>query len=157
MGGGILEFGVAPDVFIAAELLYVQGGFKVTAPSGEATAKFDFISVPLSAKYKIMIENSNVKPFFFGGGNVGFTTKAEIESAGQTQDVKDSIESVDFGLHFGAGIEVEVSPGLNILLDGRYAVGLKDIDKSSSGELKVQNFMIMARSEERRVGKECRL
>ncbi|MBI1804826.1 MAG: PorT family protein [Ignavibacteria bacterium] len=142
--GAIAEFGVAPNFFIDAEALYVQGGFKATASGAEATAKFDFISIPISAKYKFMIENSNVKPFIFGGGNVGFDLKAEIESGGTTQDVKDSTESVDFGVHFGAGIEIEASPGVNIMLDGRYQLGLKDIDKTSGGEAKAQNILIMA-------------
>jgi len=144
VAGGILEFGVAPSFFIDAELLYVQGGLKLTVPGAEVTAKFDVISIPISAKYKFMIENSNVKPYIFGGGNVGFNTKAELEAGGVTQDLKDSTESIDFGVHFGAGIEVEASPGVNILLDARYGLGLKDIDKTAGSEIKSQNIMIMA-------------
>jgi opacity protein-like surface antigen len=144
VGGGYAEFGVAEGVFITGEVLYLQGGLKETFGSTEGTGKFDFLVIPISAKYKFNIENSMVKPFIFAGPNIGLRMKAEFDSGGQTEDVKDSTESFDFGIHFGAGVEYEVSPGVNIFLDGRYGLGLKDIDKTSGSEAKARNISIMA-------------
>ena len=155
VAGGLAEFGVASGFFISAEVLYLQGGVKVTDPNGnalgfvgDATLKFDFISIPISAKYKFPIEGSTVKPFIFGGANVGFNMKAEAEatSGGQTftVDIKNSTESVDFGLQVGGGIEFEASHGINVVLGGRYQLGLKDLDKSAGSEAKSQNILITA-------------
>jgi len=137
------EFGVAEDFAITTEALYNQGGFKASANGQEATFKFDEISVPISGKYKFAMENSTVKPFLLFGGNVGFVIKSELEGGGQTQDLKSQTESMSYGVHFGAGVEFEVSPGVNLFFDGRYALGLKDVDKSTD-EVKPWNIGILA-------------
>jgi opacity protein-like surface antigen len=137
------EFGVAEGFAITAEALYNQGGYKITSGGSEATVKFDQILVPISGKYKFAIENSTVRPFIFGGGDVGFTAKAEYEAGGTSTDVKDSVESVDFGVHFGAGVEFEISSGVDLFFDGRFGVGLKDIVKNSAIEAKPWNIGIL--------------
>jgi opacity protein-like surface antigen len=143
-GGLFAEFGVAEGVFVDAEVLYQQGGLKVSAGGADATTKIDEILIPISLKYKFTMQGSNVRPYIFGGGNVGFNAKGESEAGGVTVDIKDSLESVDYGVHFGAGVEFEVSPGVNIFLDGRYGLGLKDIDKTTAGEAKLWNIGILA-------------
>jgi opacity protein-like surface antigen len=143
-GGLYADFGVAEGVFVDVEALYQQGGVKITGnPGGDITVKYDDINVPVSLKYKFAMQGSSVKPYIFAGGNVGFSTKAEVEAGTLTLDIKDSTESVNYGVHFGAGVEFEVSPGVNILLDGRYGIGLKDVDKTA-GEAKPWNIAIMA-------------
>lgn len=143
--GAYSEFGVAEGLAITAEALYVQGGFKESESGFEGTFKWDAITVPVNLKYKFAIQNSQVKPFIFGGGNVAFTMKSEFENPdGSTTDYKDSTESVGFGLQFGAGVEYEVSPGVNLFLDGQYGLGLKNLDKTSGGQsIKPTDIAIM--------------
>ncbi len=144
LAGGLYgDFGVAEGFFIDAEVLYQQGGIKLSSGGTDVTVKIDDINVPVSLKYKFAMQGSNVKPYIFGGGDIGFNVKAEDESGGVSIDIKDSIESVNYGLHFGAGVEFEVSPGVNILVDGRYNLGLKDVDKTSS-EAKPWGIAILA-------------
>jgi len=142
-GGLYADFGVSPSFFIDAEVLYSQGGVKVSGGGGEATIKIDEIQIPISAKYKFPIEGSTVKPYVFGGGDIGFVMKAEVEAGGATADIKDSTESLDYGVHFGAGVEFEVSPGVNVLVDGRYGLGLKDVDKTSGSEAKLWGIGVL--------------
>jgi opacity protein-like surface antigen len=144
VAGAYGEFGIVQDFAITVEALYLQGGFKLSAGGGEATLKVDEFVIPVSGKYKFAIENSAMKPFIFAGGDIGFTAKSEVESGGQTQDQKDSTESMDIGIHFGVGVEYEVSPGVNLFIDGRYAIGLKDMAKPTDVEMKPTNIAIMA-------------
>jgi opacity protein-like surface antigen len=143
VAGAYGEIGVAPSLFITIEALYSQGGYKISAGSVEATAKIDDISVPVSLKYKFPMENASWMPFVFAGANVGFNSKAEVEVGGSSTDIKDQVESTDFGIQLGAGAEFEISPGTKLFIDGRYGLGLKDRDKSST-EAKGQNIGIMA-------------
>ena len=148
-GGLFADFGVSNSFFVDAEVLYAQGGVKFSLGSAEDNIKVDEVNIPISAKYKFPMEGSNIKPYVFGGGDIGFVMKAEEEqknipgTADTTADIKDQIESVDYGLHFGAGVEFEVSPGVNVFLDGRYGLGLKDVAKSTSVEVKPWNIGVL--------------
>ncbi len=143
--GGYGEIGVAEGLFVTLEALYTQGGVKLSEAGAEATTKFDFIQIPLSLKYKFNLEGSSVKPFIFAGGDLGITAKAEVESGSTTEDIKDSVESMSYGVHFGAGVQFEVSPGVDVFVDGQYGLGLKNLSKSADGqEIKPTNIGILA-------------
>jgi hypothetical protein len=141
--GAYGEFGVAEGLAGTVEGLYSQGGFKESAGGVDATFKWDYIGVPVNLKYMFTMQGSSVKPYVFGGGNLALTTKAEFETPAGTMDVKDSVESLGYGVQFGAGVQFEVSPGVNFMVDGQYNLGLKDMDKTSTGEVKPNGIMIM--------------
>lgn len=143
-GGLFADIGVAEAFFIDIEALYLQGGVKFTGGGGEATVKLDDIVIPVSGKYKFPIQNSTVKPYVFAGGDIAFNMKAESEAGGVSVDIKDSVESLNYGAHFGAGVEFEVSPGVNLFFDGRYNIGFKDVDKRASSEAKPWGIAILA-------------
>ncbi len=137
------EFGVAEGLSISAEGLYSQEGVKLSAGGSDETFKVDFIKIPVNLRYAFNIPNSTVKPFIFGGGNVGITAKGEVETTLGTTDIKDSLESASFGIQFGAGVSFEVSPGVNLFLDGQYCIGLKNLSKYADQEIKPSNIGIM--------------
>lgn len=144
--GGYGEIGVAEGLFVTLEALYVQGGVKVTRSNVEFTDKLDVIDIPLSLKYKFAIEGSPVKPFIFAGGDLGIVAKAETETPDTTFDTKDSTESMSYGVHFGAGVQFEISPGVDVFVDGQYGLGLKNMNKSTIEpvEIKPTNIAILA-------------
>ncbi len=137
------EFGIAEGLAITAEGLYSQEGVKLSAGGSDETWKVDFVKVPVNLKYAFNVPNSTVKPFVFGGGHVGFVAKGETEFGGTTNDIKDSLESVSFGLQFGAGVSFEVSPGVNLFVDGQYILGLKNVSKYAGQEIKPWDIGIM--------------
>ncbi len=141
--GAYGEFGLAEGVAISLEGLYSQGGFKVSSTGGDVTFKWDYIGIPVNVKYMFPMQGSSVKPYIFGGGNLAITTKAELEAGGVTLDMKDQVESLGYGVQFGAGVAFEVAPGTNLLIDGQYNLGLKDMDKSSTGEVKPNGIAVM--------------
>ncbi len=95
----------------------------------EAKINLSYINVPLMLKY-YAAEKFNLEI----GPQVGFLvaakTVAEVNGNEGEEDVKDSFESVDFGLNFGAGYDFtdNISAGL------RYNLGLSNIAKTESGD-----------------------
>ena len=121
-----INLGVGTEVFIndkfsiQPELLYSAQG-----------ARFDFDYpvgwgyVPIMAKYYIT-EGFSIQ----AGPQVGFLVKAEqeVNSLNQTitSDVRQVINSVDFGLNLGAGYKL--TSGL--FFDARYNFGLTSVNKN---------------------------
>ncbi|MBN1639448.1 MAG: hypothetical protein JW866_10800, partial [Ignavibacteriales bacterium] len=58
-------------------------------------------------------------------------TKVYAESGGSSMevDIDDMIKSTDFGLLFGAGIDINIG-SVVITLDGRYNFGLTDLNNN---------------------------
>jgi opacity protein-like surface antigen len=140
--GGYGEIGVADNLFIVAELLYLQSGDKFEAGGYTEETKVDVFSIPISAKYKFAIENSSIKPYVFAGPNINFILSAKYKNYDGTEDdIKKNLESALFGIHFGAGAEFEVSPGTNLFLDGSYSLGLGDANKTQADEITHQKAM----------------
>ena len=143
--GAYGEIGVAENFFITGEFLYLQSGTVLKEGSEEITFKADYLSIPISAKYKFAIENSTVKPFVFGGPTIGFNAKAEYVSGSSTEDVGKNTESINFGIHFGAGVEFEVYPGTNLFFDAGYGLGLSNGYKHTDDSIFGSNQKIYSR------------
>lgn len=146
--GGSLEFSVSGPISIQVEPMYIQKGVIlegsnvqvqtdqqiVTVPSYKQTSKVAFIEIPILVKIKLI--PIGVKPYLIGGPFIGFNLSATqlLEAQGfesQDLDVKDNTSSTDFGVLIGGGIEFPVAPLVSVLIDGRYSLGLTDLDKSA--------------------------
>jgi len=134
MFGAAAEFGVNEMFAVQAEPMYAMKGFKVESGGQEAKFKVNYLEIPVLAKVKF--GHGKAMPYIFAGPNLGINLTAEVEGGGLTVDVKDSTESIDFGLDFGAGVGIDISPTTVLAIDGRYSLGLSDIDKTSSGSIK---------------------
>jgi opacity protein-like surface antigen len=139
--GGFAEFKISDKFSIQPELMYsTQGGKDSYSETGsgysisfESDVKLSYLNIPLMAKYyatpKFSIEF---------GPQVGFLLSAKSDwsvsgtdgSESGSEDIKDSVESVDFGLNLGAGYDFteKLSAGL------RYNFGLSNIAKTEDGD-----------------------
>ncbi|WP_410877791.1 porin family protein [Myroides sp. DW712] len=113
--GALAEIFINEKFSVQPEVLYSSQGAK---GKGSDSAKFnlDYINVPIMAKYYVM-DGLSVQ----AGPQIGFNVKAE---AGDV-DVKDLINTVDFGLNFGAGYELP----MGVFFDARYDLGLTKVYK----------------------------
>jgi hypothetical protein len=131
-------FGVVPvnDLFaFQPEVLFSQQGAKVEDGSDEGKIKLDFLQVPLLARFKL---GSNSPAHLLVGPSFGFRTKAEVESNGETEDIKDDVERMDVGLV--TGVAVNAGPAV---VDARYTWGLRNLDKSDDpGNVKSRVFSV---------------
>ena len=139
--GGVVEFEISESFSLQPELLYSSQGAKSSfSEEGfdfESTIKLDYLNIPLMAKYYVT-EGLSIE----AGPQVGFllSAKAEYKEDGESdsEDIKDELKSVDFGLNFGLGYKLD--SGLNF--GARYNLGLSNVPDEDDFDLKNGVFQI---------------
>jgi opacity protein-like surface antigen len=120
--GAFGEFKISEKFAIQPELLFSNLGAKETVIGIKRTYNFNYIVVPVMAKYYVANKFA-----LEAGPQIGFLTSAKLKVDGQTRDIKELFNSTDFGLNIGAGYDV--AEKINIGL--RYTIGLSNIEKDS--------------------------
>jgi len=129
LGGLFIGKDVNEQFGFRVEGLYAQKGAKVDVPSigggsTEATYKLDYIDFPILFVYNL--SNSETMGFnIFAGPTLGFNISAKAED----EDIKDEIESFEFGAAIGAGLAKKMAGGKAITLDARYSLGATGTSK----------------------------
>ncbi|CAM1370518.1 porin family protein [Tenacibaculum xiamenense] len=147
--GGVVEFKLSEKFSVQPELLFsrqgnvaiFKGGTGVVMMDFEDKTRLDYLNVPVMLKY-YFIKKISVEV----GPQIGvlLSAKSIIDDKsipGDTQekrDIKDHIESIDFGVNFGVGSKLE--NGINFGL--RYNLGVTDIVKSDENTLKNRVFQV---------------
>jgi len=101
---------------------YFQPGLRFNGYSASAsgsTASSNVLQVPLLGKAKFAT-GSMVTPFALAGLVPGF----EISESQTNVTNPNNFKGFSLGLSFGGGAEFEVSPGVALLVSGRYTLGL---------------------------------
>jgi hypothetical protein len=138
--GGFVEIKLSEKFALQPELLYSDQGTKFTNIgdyldgdfyTGDIKFNLAYINVPVMAKYYVA-EKFSIE----AGPQIGFVvsakTKTKLDGFSQTveNDIKDSFESIDFGLNFGAGYDFTEHFGIGV----RYNLGLANIAKTEAGD-----------------------
>lgn len=109
------KFSVQPEILYSSQGVKGNEGFKFT---------LDYINVPIMAKYYV-IDGLSIQ----AGPQIGFNVKADMDTKEMgikiSKDVKDNVNTVDFGLNFGAGYELP----MGLFADVRYNLGLNKVNK----------------------------
>lgn len=136
--GGFAEFKLSEKFAFQPELMYsAQGGkesyteaYDFMTVSSEATYKLSYINLPLMLKYyatpKLSVEFGPQVGFLLSAKQdyeATFSLFGETESESGSEDIKDDMESIAFGLNFGAGFDITE----NITAGLRYNLGLSNI------------------------------
>lgn len=139
----------ASGLVLQPELLYMSKGFEISDASSTAKLKLDYVEIPLLVRFNIPAQS--VMPFLYGGPVVSFeaSCKVEGEEAGISVDADcDAFdedfdtESTDFGVLFGGGLAFAAGPG-DLFVEGRYNIGLKDVDSAADFEVKNRSGAVM--------------
>jgi len=141
--GALAELGFSPMFAVQIEPMYAMKGSELTAGSNSRKIKLTFIEIPVLFKVKFATGGA-VAPYVFAGPNIGLTLSADLEDDinGQTSetDIKDETSSMDFAIDFGAGVGFMVSPGVVIIFDARYALGLSNLnDNPNDPDTKIKS------------------
>lgn len=119
------QFGIQP------ELLYsMQGATSEYSESGidvKEELKLDYLSLPVLAKYKFAPGwNLHLGPQigFLLNAQSEYEVSYEGETESESEDLKDYVSSIDFGLSGGFGYELD----MGVFFDARYYLGLADIN-----------------------------
>ena len=113
------KFGITPEVLFSS-----QGSDIPIENSLLAKLDMTYIAIPVMLKYK------PIKFLFIEAGpQFSFLTKAEIDFVGDVEDIKDQLKNNDFGLAFGAGVNLPL--GFNA--GARYVLGFANINEALEG------------------------
>ncbi|PKV51224.1 outer membrane protein with beta-barrel domain [Aquimarina sp. MAR_2010_214] len=139
--GAVVEIPISEKFAFQPEVLYSAQGYTmdetVFGIRIEGTTKLDYINIPLIAKYYV-VKGLSIQ----AGPQVGFlvSAKGEVKTAGieREEDIDDFYKSVDLGLGFGAGYQLD----MGLFFDARYNLGLSDINDVDGDDDKNQNAVI---------------
>lgn len=130
---------------------YSQKGANVSDPEVDGKFTLGYIEFPVLLRYGFPT-SSAVGVHVYGGGAVALETSCEIEgSDGSVTVTVDCDEvgldtrSTDFGLVGGAGVDIEVSDRVDLIVDLFYTLGLTSIpDTPEDEDVKNRAFTIRA-------------
>ena len=120
--GVLSEISISDKFSFQPELMYSGQGYSFN----DNTIALSYLNVPLMGKYYVT-KGLSVE----AGPQIGFLLAAKNEKT----DVKDSFNTVDFGVNFGLGYKLE--NGLNFGV--RYNLGLTDINNLEGYSAKNKN------------------
>jgi hypothetical protein len=138
VAGGFVRMPIASWLDVQAEGLYSEKGSRVTVAGGKSTVIVDYCEVPVVGRVRL------ARLFFLeGGASMGFRlrakTRARFSGATEEIDVSDQVERFDLGVAMGGGVELG-----RLLFDGRYTLGLTDVDKDKTDTTQVKNRTLSA-------------
>lgn len=154
--GVTYRFPIVAGIAIQPELLLVQRGW---AEQSHPTLSLSYVELPVLLRLGAVSRDSwPVLPTFTLGSSVAVVTHcaltnpdlARVEGHGCDQRIAGSftedygINRVDAGAIAGIGMEVRLSQGTVIGLEGRYELGLTDIRRSPSENSHNSTFFIVA-------------
>jgi len=124
VAGGFVTWPIGSHLDIQPEALYSQMGATLEVLGVDSEIKTDYLVTPILVRYRLQSSGSGL--VLFGGPSLGFKLSAksvsEFGDFTSEDDISDEIESVDYGVVFGAGWEAG-----RLTIDGRYTWGLNNI------------------------------
>jgi len=144
IAGGFLTWGISGGFAIQPEALYTQKGVKLDEPGASASVEVSYLDVPVLARYTF--GKGATRGYVFGGPSFNFKldakAKSSFEGQDEEEDIGEDVESFEFALVVGAGVEFG-----HFLVEGRFAEGLTNLardDEDLEESLKSRTFAILA-------------
>ena len=126
--GAFVELELSEKIILQPELLFSTQGTKFEESGFSADFDVNYINIPVMFKYAVA-EGFNLE----AGPQIGFLLSAEVVG----EDIKDEMESIDFGMNVGASYDFTEK----LFAQARYNIGLANVAKDS-GDEKIQNSVI---------------
>jgi hypothetical protein len=144
VAGGFLTWGISGGFAVQPEVLYAQKGMKLDEPGVSASVELSYLDVPVLARYTF--GKGSTRGYVFGGPSFNFKldakAKSSFEGQDEEEDIGEDIESFEFALVVGAGVEFG-----HFLVEGRFSEGLTNLakdDEDLEETLKNRTFAILA-------------
>jgi hypothetical protein len=119
--GLLAHIHMSDQIALQPELVYSMQGAKSEFDGDELKLNLDYINIPLLLQY--MFDNGFRLE---AGPQIGILTSAKMKAGGNSVDVKDSFNSIDFGIPLGVGYISDSGFGADL----RYVFGLSNINES---------------------------
>lgn len=155
---GVLRYGFGGMWGVQTGVGYAQKGAEdESLPDFTSTFELAYIEIPAFLTLDIPTGPSPLNPRLFAGPQISFESSCEI--SGEGEGVSATVDcdadelgetgidtkSADFSLVFGGGLDFGLGGPLALTLDGRYDLGLtdiNDIEGAESVEIKNRTFAI---------------
>jgi len=145
--GGFLTWQFEGGFALQPEVVYVQKGVELTfvedSVSVDGEVETDFVDVPVLARYTF--GQGGARGYVFAGPSFDFKVnakaKASVMGEAEEEDLDDEVESFEFALVFGGG--VEFGP---VLLEARWSEGLTNLAKEATADdpdVKSRTFLVL--------------
>jgi len=136
VAGGFVTLRLTSWLDVQPEGLYAMKGTRLKVAGTKSDLNLDYFEVPVLARVRF------AKMFYAEAGPsmaLRVQAKARSRFSGGTEevDVSDQVERFDFGVGMGGGLLL--GP---LVLDGRYTLGLTDVDKDKGDASKTKNRAI---------------
>ncbi len=126
--GGLADINIGKVMGVTSGLRFVMKGYTSTSQGVTFKEKFNYLEIPILLKARFPL--TEVKPYVHGGPVLGINLAAtEEQSNGQQTnnvDVSNSIESIDFGLLFGGGLDFKIATKTDLFIQFGYQLGLSN-------------------------------
>ena len=130
--GGLAEIKISDKFAFQPELLYSSQG-SVSKSISDVSVQFDYLNIPLMAKYMVA-EGFNLEV----GPQIGILLASKVKASSVSVDFKEFTNTVDFGLNFGAGYEINE----NLEIGARYGLGFTNVLKDTVTKIDNKNSVI---------------
>jgi hypothetical protein len=135
--GGFATWHVWSRLEVQPEALFTQKGAKFDQGGGTLIQKFDYVDVPLLAKFRVT--GGAVRYFsVYAGPSLGVRVRAKSRatfgSASLEDDASDALTRTDVAVVGG----LEYHRG-RLVFDGRYSWGLSDVDPEADDAIEIRN------------------
>ena len=133
VAGGVLDIVIMKMFSIEPAVVYSMRGGQVSDAGVTAKLNLSYLAIPVHFKLKYPV-TPIVSPYALAGVNVGILLSAKADDGTTSQDVKDSMNTTDFGIDLGAGVEFSASsvvPFVEIVYD----IGLSNLAKDAPADV----------------------
>jgi hypothetical protein len=137
-GGVGLEWGTE-SLIGEVNLLYFQKGAKAEIEGISTEYTLSEILVPVMVKFKFLPGTS---PYIFAGGEAGYVIGYKVKDNSINSDIKDNVKAWDYGLVFGAGVELWIG-NVALTVEGRYHYGLAPMGNGEGFDFKTNSIAIL--------------
>lgn len=144
--GGVIEAGFNPQFALVSGLRYIMKGTEVTSTNSTTVSKANYLEIP--ALLKVKFPMTEVKPYLIAGPTLGLklsaSTRTDFGTTGGNDVDNPNVESTDFGLFFGAGIDFGLNPNVDLYFQPGYSLGLSNVSKTQGQTAKTNGIQLVA-------------
>ncbi len=138
--GGMIEVEILPPFAFQAGVQVAERRTTITRSTpglpnpAPTTYSFNYFEIPVSLK--LAFGKPAFQIYGLAGANLGTVMKAVGETpGGGSEDIKANLDKTSVALELGGGIGIQFASHTSLVLDGRYNMGLKDINTSGQAML----------------------
>lgn len=134
------------NIDLEFDVLYFKKGSKVESadlPGFKLKYNLNVVSIPVLLKVKFL---DGTSPYVLGGVEFSFILSHKIKfQAEEEVDIKENTKSIDYGLAFGSGFEIEIQEHLFFFIEARYHLGRTNIisNKIVEESMNTQTILII--------------